>query len=90
MSLTFCNVHFSQKPEKVVYVSNNLLKSLKLSGKKNIQLRLGRDVIHAAVKSINKPGKHLYLGSGVRNGIRVPSAAAFIYATRITSFSSAR
>ncbi|WP_339321833.1 YheC/YheD family protein [Paenibacillus sp. FSL W8-0194] len=74
MSLTFCNVHFSQKPEKVVYVSNNLLKSLKLSGKKNIQLRLGRDVIHAAVKSINKPGKHLYLGSGVRNGIRVPSA----------------
>lgn len=34
MSLTFCNVHFSPKPEKVVYISNTLLKSLKLSGKK--------------------------------------------------------
>ncbi|KHF36468.1 hypothetical protein CM49_01123 [Paenibacillus sp. P1XP2] len=90
MSLTFCNVHFSQKPEKVVYVSNNLLKSLKLSGKKNIQLRLGRDVIHAAVKSINKPGKHLYLARASATASACLRPAAFIYATRITSFSSAR
>lgn len=34
MSLTFCNVHFSQQPEKVVYISNSLMKSLKLSGKR--------------------------------------------------------
>lgn len=74
MSLTFCNVHFSQQPEKVVYISNTLMKSLKLSGKKNIQLRLGNDTIHAAVKSIKKPGKHLFLGSAVRSGIHVPSA----------------
>ncbi|OZB96469.1 YheC/YheD family protein [Paenibacillus sp. XY044] len=74
MSLTFCNVHFSQQPEKVVYISNSLMKSLNLSGKKNIQLRLGKDMINAAVKPIKKSGKHLFLSSGVRSGIHVPSA----------------
>ncbi|MWV44032.1 YheC/YheD family protein [Paenibacillus sp. HJL G12] len=74
MSLTFCNVHFSQQPEKVVYISDTLMKSLKLSGKKNIQLRLGKDTIHAAVKPIKKQGKHLFLGSAVRSGIHVPSS----------------
>ena len=33
MSLTFCNLHFTQQPDKVVYVSNALMKSLNLSGK---------------------------------------------------------
>lgn len=74
MSLTFCNVHFSQQPEKVVYISNTLMKSLKLSDKKKIQLRLGTDVIPAALKTINKNGNHLYLGSGVRNIIHVPKS----------------
>ncbi|MCM2996499.1 YheC/YheD family endospore coat-associated protein [Paenibacillus cellulositrophicus] len=74
MSLTFCNVHFSQQPEKVVYISNSLMKSLKLSGKKNIQLRLGKDMVNATVKPIKKTGKHLFLSSGVRSGIHVPNA----------------
>ncbi|MDO7906128.1 YheC/YheD family protein [Paenibacillus sp. JX-17] len=74
MSLTFGNVHFTQQPEKVVYVSNALMRSLKLSGRKSIQLRLGRDSIPAAVKPIKKAGKHLYLASGVRNAIKIPKA----------------
>ncbi|BFH64471.1 YheC/YheD family endospore coat-associated protein [Paenibacillus azoreducens] len=86
MSLTFCNVHFSPKPEKVVYISNTLLKSLKLSGKKNIQLRLGKDSIHAAVKPIKKSGKHLFLGSTVRSGIRVPSAGGVYLRTQENEF----
>jgi hypothetical protein len=73
MSLTFCNVHFSQQPEKVVYISNTLMKSLKLSNKNNIQLRLGNEVVPARVRPIKKSGSHLYLGSGVRNIIRVPT-----------------
>lgn len=42
MGLTFCNVHFTKQPQRVVYVSGELMKSLKLTGKKNIRLRLGK------------------------------------------------
>ncbi|MFD1178357.1 YheC/YheD family protein [Paenibacillus puldeungensis] len=74
MSLTYCNVHFTQEPERVVYVSRALMKNLKLSGKKSLHLRLGGERIPATVKSINKAGKHLYLASGVRRGIKIPKA----------------
>lgn len=35
MSLTTCNLHFTQQPDKVIYVSSSLMKSLNLSGKKD-------------------------------------------------------
>ncbi|QDY86282.1 YheC/YheD family protein [Paenibacillus polymyxa] len=76
MSLTHCNVHFSQQPDKVAYISTALLKSLKLSGAKSIRLRLGKDQIPATVKPIQKAGRHLYLTSGLRNAIRVPKSGA--------------
>ncbi|ANS73730.1 hypothetical protein AWM70_03375 [Paenibacillus yonginensis] len=76
MSLTFCNVHFTQQPQSIVYVSGSLLKKLKLSGKKKVNLRLGADRIYASVKPIRKPGNHLYLASGVRRGIRVPKTGS--------------
>lgn len=72
MSLTFCNVHFTQAPERVVYVSGALMKNLKLSGKKSVHLRLGGERVPATVKRINKAGKHLYLAGGVRKGIKIP------------------
>lgn len=72
MSLTFCNVHFTQAPDRVVYVSGALMKNLKLSGKKLVHLRLGGDRVPAAIKRINKAGNHLYLASGVRRGIKIP------------------
>ncbi|KOS00114.1 MULTISPECIES: YheC/YheD family protein [Paenibacillus] len=76
MSLTHCNVHFSQQPDKVAYISTSLLKSLKLSGAKSVRLRLGKDQIPATVKPIQKAGRHLYLTSGLRNAIRVPKSGA--------------
>jgi len=74
MSLMVCNVHFTQQPEKVVYVSNALMKTLKLTGKKSIHLRLGRVSIPATMKPIKKSGKHLYLTTGLRNSIRIPNS----------------
>lgn len=41
MSLTFCNLHFTKQPDKVVYVSNALMKSLNLSGKKRCTFASG-------------------------------------------------
>lgn len=74
MSLMVCNVHFTQQPEKVVYVSNALMKVLNLSGKKSIHLRFGKVSTPATMKPIKKSGKHLYLTSGLRNTIRIPKS----------------
>ncbi|WP_019638310.1 YheC/YheD family protein [Paenibacillus fonticola] len=74
MSLTFCNVHFTQQPKRVVYVSGSLMKNLNLSGKKSVHLRLGQDRIPALVKPIYKPGNHLYLTAGIHKGIKIPKS----------------
>ncbi|ANY65076.1 hypothetical protein BBD42_00225 [Paenibacillus sp. BIHB 4019] len=72
MSLTTCNVHFSQQTDRVVYLSSPLLKELKLSGKKTMLLKLGREVITAAIRPVKRQGNHLYLSAGVRQSIKVP------------------
>jgi len=76
MSLTTCNLHFTQQPDKVIYVSSSLMKSLNLSGKKKIHLRFGRDRVPATIKPIRKAGKHLYLASGIRNLMNVPKRSS--------------
>ncbi|AKG34069.1 YheC/YheD family endospore coat-associated protein [Paenibacillus durus] len=76
MGLTFCNVHFTKQPQRVVYISGSLMKSLKLSGKKNIRLRLGKDAIPAVIKPIKRAGKHLFLASGVQDAIKVPKSGS--------------
>lgn len=80
MSLTFCNLHFSQKPNRVVYLSQPLMKQLKLTGKKTVSIKLGKEVITAAVKPIKKTGHHLYVSSGVRQLIRIPKSGS-VYVT---------
>ncbi|MBY9080365.1 YheC/YheD family protein [Paenibacillus sp. HN-1] len=74
MGLTYCNVHFTKQPERVVYVSSSLMKSLKLTGKRNIRVRLGKDAIPAVIKPIKRAGKHLFLASGVQHAIKVPKS----------------
>ncbi|RCW42690.1 YheC/YheD family protein [Paenibacillus prosopidis] len=76
MSLTTCNVHFSQQPDKIVYLSSPLLKQLKLSGKKSVQLKLGNEVITTEIKQLKRPGNHLYLSAGVRQSIKVPKSGS--------------
>ncbi|XEC96451.1 YheC/YheD family protein [Paenibacillus tarimensis] len=76
MSLTFCNVHFSQQANKVVYLSQPLIKKLKLTGKKSVHVKLGKEVVLAAVKPIKRRGNHLYLSAGVRQWIRVPKSGS--------------
>ena len=76
MSLTSCQVHFSPQSEKIVYLSGPLLKSLKLSGKKTIRVKLGNETVAATIKQIQRKGNHLYLSAGVRQSIRVPKAGS--------------
>ncbi|MFD0716462.1 YheC/YheD family protein [Paenibacillus sp. GCM10027626] len=76
MSLTSCHVHFTPSSDKVIHLSGSLLKSLQLSGKKTVHLKLGKESITASLKQIKRPGHHLYLSAGVRNTIRVPKSGS--------------
>ncbi|WP_027092053.1 YheC/YheD family protein [Cohnella thermotolerans] len=74
MSLTLCNVHFTQQPERIVWFSSPLAKLLKLNGRKSINVKLGRDTVPATVRTINRKGHHVFLSAGLRRSVRVPKA----------------
>lgn len=79
MSLTSCHVHFSPSSERIVHLSGSLLRSLKMTGKKTIQLKFGHERVTAAIKTINRQGNHIYLSAGVRQSIKIPKAGSISY-----------
>ncbi len=74
MSLTLCNVHFTQQPERIVWLSSPLAKLLKLSGRKSVNVKLGRDTVPAIVRTIKRKGNHVYMSAGLRRSVRVPKS----------------
>jgi hypothetical protein len=72
MSLTICNVHFTQQPERIVWLSSPLAKLLKLGGRKSVNVKLGRDIVPATVRTIKRKGHHLYMSAGLRRSVRIP------------------
>lgn len=76
MSLTVCNVRMTPNSEKMIYVSQSLLKQLNLTGKRSARLRLGNASVPVRLKPIKKPGKHLYIASGVRQSFQIPKSGS--------------
>jgi len=74
MSLTICNVHFTQQPERIVWLSSPLAKLLKLSGRKSVNVKLGRDTVPATVRMIKRKGHHVYMSAGLRRSVRIPKS----------------
>ncbi|MFC4600449.1 YheC/YheD family protein [Cohnella hongkongensis] len=76
MSLTICNVHFTQQPERIVWFSSPLAKLLKLGGRKSVNVKLGKDVVPAAVRTVKRKGHHVYVSAGLRRSVRVPKSGS--------------
>jgi len=76
MSLTQCNVHFTQQPNRIVWFSSSLAKLLNLNGRKTINVKLGRDVVPAAVRTIKRRGNHIFLSAGLRRSVRIPKSGS--------------
>jgi hypothetical protein len=72
MSLTSCNIRFTNKPEKVIYASATLLKLLKLKNKKKVIIRLGQQSVYTSIRTIKGIGKSLILPTSVRTILRPP------------------
>ncbi len=76
MSLTICNVHFTQQPERIVWFSSPLAKQLKLGGRKSVNVKLGRETVPAIVRTIKRKGNHVYLSAGLRRSVRIPKSGS--------------
>lgn len=72
MSLTTCTIHFAARGDKTVHVSSALMKSLQLTGTKQVTLRLGSRTTSVPIKVLKKTGNHLYLPVSVKNLLQVP------------------
>lgn len=72
MSLTNLRIHFTNRSEKVVYVTRSLLSSLKLSENRKLRLCLGQQAIEAPVRLIRKTGNRMYLSSSIRRQLMIP------------------
>ncbi|MBU7320805.1 YheC/YheD family endospore coat-associated protein [Paenibacillus oleatilyticus] len=74
MSLTTCTIHVTQRQERVVYLSGELARALKVSKTRNIHLHLGGKSVSAGLKLLKKSGNHLYLPSFLYTQLRIPRA----------------
>ncbi len=79
MSLTSCTVHLTKQTYNHVYMSSLMLKRLKLTDKKHIQLKLGKSSKNVVIKRLKRKGSHLYIPASVRQDINIPkSGQSFI------------
>lgn len=72
MSLTTCTIHATQRPERAVYVSGELARTLKLSGVKSVDIHLGTSSISAPLRLVKKAGAHLYLPLMLVSALKLP------------------
>ncbi len=54
MSLTTCTIHVTPRQERVVYVSGDLAKALKLAKAQNVTLKLGSKSVSLRLKLLKK------------------------------------
>ncbi len=47
---------------------------LKVDGRRTINVKLGRDVVPAALKTVKRKGHHVFLSAGLRRSVRVPKS----------------
>ncbi|MDF2960166.1 MAG: hypothetical protein K0S39_1901 [Paenibacillus sp.] len=72
MSLTTCTIHVTQRQEKVIYLTSELAKSIKLSKTKSVILHLGGKSVTAGLRLLKKPGNHLHVPMSVMAQLRIP------------------
>lgn len=72
MSLTVCQLHFTQQADKALYISDSLIKQLKLAGKKTAVVKLGYRTIQLPIRTLKKRGSHVYFTAPVRSHLRAP------------------
>mgnify|MGYP001197285723 CR=1 FL=1 len=81
MSLTSCTVHFTRQPERIVWFSGTLARSLGLSGRKQVRIKVGGERALARLRTVRRSGNHVFISAGLRRSIRIPQSGE-VYLTR--------
>lgn len=76
MSLTTCTIHATQRPERAVYASGELARTLRLSGVKSVNIHLGSKSISAPLRLVKKTGAHLYLPLTLVSALKLPKTGS--------------
>ncbi len=72
MSLTTCTIHVIKRQERVVYLTSELAKTLKVAKARNVTLKLGSKSLYLQLKLLKKSGNQVYLPSYVYTQLRIP------------------
>lgn len=72
MSLTTCTIHVIKRQERVVYLTSELAKALKVAKKRNVTLKLGSKSLYLRLKLLKKSGSQVYLPSNLYTQFRIP------------------
>lgn len=72
MSLTTCNIHFTQRSGNSVYLSRALRNALQMENRKTVTIKVGQKQTQCPIRTLKKQGKHLYIPTFVRNLLKIP------------------
>lgn len=72
MSLTTCTIHVIQRQEKVIYLTSELARTLKLAKTKSVSLLLGNKNASVGFKLLKKTGSHMYVPQSIMSQLRIP------------------
>src|SRR5690349_1103912 len=74
MSFTSCTIHTTQRPERIIYLSGELAKEMRVSGTgtKTIRVSFGTKSVQAPFRLVKKTGNHLYLSQSMIQTLRLP------------------
>lgn len=72
MSSTTCTIHSTQRPDKAIYLSTDLIRTLKLAKSKIVNLSFGSKTITTNVRAVKRPGNHIYMPQSVMSAIKLP------------------
>jgi hypothetical protein len=72
MSLTTCTIHVTQRQEKVIYLTSELARSLKLTKTRSVTLHVGGKSVTSPLKLLKKAGHHLHVPLSVMSQLRIP------------------
>ncbi|MFE5318795.1 YheC/YheD family protein [Paenibacillus sp. NPDC056579] len=73
MSLTTCTIHVTQRQERVIYLTSELARTLKLAKTRTVTLHLGNKTASTGFKLLKKPGSHLYVPLAIMSQLKIPS-----------------
>lgn len=81
MSMTLSKIHWINKTERIVYVTSELARQLRLRRRRTLDVRLGGKSVTAQWRPLRRKGKHIYLPLIIKEAIKAPKVTSLYLAS---------